>query len=248
MMAATSRQGVRADWFRAFEPLASKGELRCDMDPSDPGHGDGWGVVSYFRPDFPEYLGREPLALYKDPGPFRRIAEVLEREKANLALLHLRKTSVGAVSISNTHPFLHGPWAFCHNGTIDPCEKIPLKRLSPRGSTDSERYFLYIVEKLEESGAGRGDSKRVGEILKTAVADLKKIFAYRDGSETSSFTFLLTDGKTVYAYRDCDPKFQEYYTLYSADLGGDALVCSEPLPEIAADWTPLSNPQLLILS
>ena len=242
MIAAISKKGVKADWILAFEPLAKSGKLRCDMDPKQPGHGDGWGLVAYLRPHFPEYLDREPHSAVQDPENFKRGARLIEHEQSPVAIAHFRKISVGKPAISNTHPFLHGPWAFCHNGTIYESDKIPLKKYTPGGGTDSERFFLYLVEHLEESKADLADPKQVASELKKILARFKQDFKY------SSLTFLLSDGKTIYAYRESGEKeFDEYYTLYTTQADGGNIVASEPLKKISSKWEPLPNDQLVTL-
>ena len=57
-------------------------------------------------------------------------------------LVHLRQTSVGEPHRENSHPFIAGDWAFCHNGTwlsYRPAKAL-LKKMGHKflGSTDSE--------------------------------------------------------------------------------------------------------------
>lgn len=232
MVAVQSKSSVKADWLLAFEPLAVHGKLRCDM--SVPGHGDGWGMVSYFKENFPEYLAREPHSETEDSEVYKKGAQFLEQSKAKVAMIHFRKISVGQPAISNTHPFLYKQWSFCHNGTIYDSEKISLVSLKPSGSTDSERFFLYLMEHL--------DPQNHLKSIKKSVQQIKKNFKY------TSLTFLLTDGKTIYAYRDCDPQYDDYYTLYNAKINGGEIICSEPLPAITNQWQVLKNETFLTIA
>lgn len=232
-MAALASDSVPAEWLSAFEPLARQGKIRCDM--TEPGHSDGWGLVGYFRSRIPEYLERQPGSLAQEHELFQKAAQWVEQNRAPAAMLHLRKSTEGGRSIANTHPFLHGEWAFCHNGTIYESERIPLKKLNPAGATDSERFFLYLMEALRWPFSPR-------RRLEKALAELKKNFKY------SSLTFLLTNGKELYAYRDCDPQFDEYYTLYSAKTPAGQIVSSEPLGAVSTHWTRFANPSLTLLS
>lgn len=241
-MAAVSESGVRADWLTAFQPLAASGNLRCDMDPGQPGHGDGWGMIAYFKPDFPEYLDREPHSAVQDPENYKKDARSVEAGQVPVALVHFRKISVGRPSISNTHPFTRGAWAFAHNGTIYDSDRIPLKRSRPAGGTDSERFFLHLLENLEDAGTNLTEPKAVARDMKEILWKFKQDFKF------SSLTFLLTDGKTVYVYRESgERRFDDYYTLYTADLDGGRLVSSQPLQIAGARWEPVSNESLIAL-
>lgn len=91
---------------------------------------------------------------------------------ARAGLVHLRRATDGfCVSEENTHPFVVDGWAFAHNGGIPHPERIdaltdPRWRHRRRGDTDSERYFLALLERVE----ARGD---LLEGIRTAVADVR---------------------------------------------------------------------------
>ena len=225
MMAVVAKKVIKADWIAPVESLAVRGKTRSDMP--EPGHHDGWGMVAYFRENFPEYLDREPHSVTQDEENFKKGAAAIQAAKAKVAMIHFRKISVGKPQISNTHPFLYKEWSFCHNGTIFDSDKIPLLKLKPGGATDSERFFLYIMEHLDPANI----EKSVGG----AIWQIKRDFKY------TSLTFLLSNGKSIYAYRECDPQYDDYYTLYAATIDGSRVISSEPLPQIAPNWDPVPN-------
>ncbi len=115
-------------------------------------HQDGWGMAWYD--------GSEPV-IRKSPG---RAGDEPEYEKlawqplGDLGLLHLRWATPGLpVEDRNTHPFRRGSFIFAHNGAIHPQSRLP--ELLPadwerrvNGTTDSERYFLHLMWRLEERG------------------------------------------------------------------------------------------------
>ena len=140
MMGVCSKDFVKSSYILPFETLAVNGKIRCDM--KEPGHHDGWGMVSYFREGFPEYLEREPHSVTLDSKNFKNSAQVIEEQKSKVALIHFRKISVGEPLISNTHPFLCKKWAFCHNGTIYESEKIILKHLIHKAYYSKKESFL----------------------------------------------------------------------------------------------------------
>jgi predicted glutamine amidotransferase len=61
------------------------------------------------------------------------------------------------VTENNTHPFTYQDITFIHNGSISPFDcldsLIDKKYLSlAKGTTDSERYFLYLLTQIEKHG------------------------------------------------------------------------------------------------
>lgn len=234
-MGIISKDFVRSEWILPFENLAVNGKIRSDM--TEPGHHDGWGMVSYFRKDFPGYIERRPHSVTKDTEYFRKGTQRLQESRSKTALIHFRKISVGEPVISNTHPFLCQQWAFAHNGTIFDGERIPLRNLKPSGTTDSERFFLYLIEQIAQTNQ---ESKNHTTVLKEAIEKIKKNFKH------TSLTFLLTDGNSIYAYRECDPQYEDYYTLCTTQIAAATLFCSEPMPLADAKWIPLGNDQLTV--
>ena len=56
-------------------------------------------------------------------------------------IAHLRAASRGDISLENTHPFIAGKWAVCHNGTFSEFKIVKLalgNRVKFDGETDSE--------------------------------------------------------------------------------------------------------------
>ncbi len=93
---------------------------------------------------------------------------------------------------------------------------------------------------------GRGGREAQGEgsfpaRLKTAITEVKK-------HPYTSLKFLLTDGHTLYAYREAIDKL-DYYTLYylskTTPSGRTVIVCSEKLTD--DNWLEIPNGHLLIV-
>jgi predicted glutamine amidotransferase len=207
------------DILRSFRNLAACGKV---PPGSKPRHSDGWGVVVW-KEGLPIYLGREPNDAFTDPI-FEGACAAGEKLNVSTPLIaHLRKASVGVKTKENTHPFTLGEWAFAHNGTI--------RKMNLKFTTDSEWFFKSIMHELAISGSIVGSIVQLVEFVRSA-------YPY------TSITFLLSNGKDLYAYRDC-ARNEGYYTLYYAELAGAYVVAQEKFFE--ADWKELENGKLLII-
>ncbi len=120
-------------------------------------HSDGWGTA--FLKDNTCQLIKEPSA-----SAFSLMADLLchiNNESKNI-ISHIRLANYGKVSLANTHPFLYQMgdtlWAYAHNGILRDIHKnLPLKRLKPLGTTDSEHAFYWIMEQIEDERGDYGD-------------------------------------------------------------------------------------------
>ena len=118
-------------------------------------HADGWGMA-WRDPD----SGR--IACASSPDSAARdttYAELVDRPLGGAGLVHLRWATGGlAVKPENTHPFVEdGRYAFAHNGHVSPIQDLedlltPESRSRLRGDTDSERYFRFLLQCIEEAG------------------------------------------------------------------------------------------------
>ncbi|HVE84589.1 MAG TPA: class II glutamine amidotransferase, partial [Myxococcales bacterium] len=114
--------------------------------------------------------------------------------------------SVGEVAVRNAHPFLHGPWAFAHNGTVRDFERhreamealiAPELRSRLRGETDSERCFYLFLTELKD---GRDIDAVAAALARTMVA-VSRVTDRADGGKPSSMNFMVTDGSLLVATR-----------------------------------------------
>jgi predicted glutamine amidotransferase len=160
-----------------------------------------------------------------------------------MGLVHLRWATLGLrIDAANTHPFTDGRVAFAHNGSIQPPAALDgllsersLRRR--RGTTDSERYFLAVADRLRD-GASPADA------LRTTADEIAATTPF------TSLNCLLLTPKELYAFCRFDPdgpledEDPEYYTLrYRAS--GDAVVVSSS--GWGRDWQELANGDLLVV-
>jgi predicted glutamine amidotransferase len=159
-------------------------------------HRDGWGIGVYSETDGWS-IQRGTLCAHEDD----EFHEVAAGSRGELLVAHVRKRTVGAVSLENTHPFCHGRWVFAHNGTIQDIEWVrsqtpPARLESIRGETDSELFFAFLMSRLDRQGAAHeGDGDAADHALLGALRELA-------GRPTlGACTFLLSDGQKLYAHR-----------------------------------------------
>jgi predicted glutamine amidotransferase len=210
---------------RDFRILASTGMVRPN---SSSGHRDGWGIAAWSIEGKPFYIGRQPSDASSDPL-YESACESLEKLGVRSPLIaHFRKRSVAAKSLENTHPFLYERWAFAHNGTI--------RNLKLKSSTDSLWFFQGLMCEVESNNSDEGDES----ILEAFRKHISKV---RDSYPYSSITFLLSNGKKIYAYRDFRKEGQ-YYTMFFTRLSNALVVCQEKIFE--SNWQELQNGQLLV--
>ena len=114
-----------------------------------------------------------PLSAADDP----QYSEMASRALGATGLVHLRWATDGlAVEPRNTHPFLRGNYAFAHNGSIAPIDKLesllaPERAAALRGDTDSERYFELVMQCIREEGDDARGLLRAVDILRDHFPD-----------------------------------------------------------------------------
>ncbi len=167
-------------------------------------HPDGWGVAFYV--DGSPHITRAPSHAVSDQL-FHRVSGVVASETV---LAHVRKATVGDLSVLNCHPFQYGRWTMAHNGEIRDFEKHRAKvraEIAPRlrryilGDTDSEVIFFLFLTQLSKHGAL--NSKFALDDVVSALRDtVDQVRALCDGDTEASkslLTIIITDGVTLVA-------------------------------------------------
>ena len=140
MMGIVAAHGVEAELLARFREQA-RGQVPMG---DSPGHGDGWGIA-YYDDGRPVYAGRSTGDAFTDPLYPAAVEEVRKRRPSGPLLAHVRKASAGALTVDNTHPFTHGRWTFCHNGTV--------WGFAPEGQSDSRAIFAALLHDIERGRA-----------------------------------------------------------------------------------------------
>ena len=201
-------------------------------------HCDGWGIAA---------SGESKVELFKQPVAATKSNEFkkeLANHQSNSALLHLRWATEGmAVNESNTHPFTYQDISFIHNGSITPSNCLdPLidkKYLElAQGTTDSERYFLYLLTQIEKLGFIAG--------IKSGLSYIKNNCAF------SSINMMMLNrnyfvAACIYNQDKIPNRFKDdldYYHLKYHNQNGNLVVASSGWNQ--SGWQELSNGSLLV--
>ncbi len=153
----------------------------------------GWGVAYY--PDESAQVIKEPIkAKESSLSEFLRdYSEV----RSKVFIAHVRRTSKGAPSHKNTHPFhreLNGKeYVFAHNGTLrDNYRNLRRGRFKPIGETDSEHAFCWLLGCIEEESINCWERKG----FRWLAEKLEQINNY------GTFNCMLSDGEFLFCYYD----------------------------------------------
>ena len=134
-------------------------------------HADGWGMAWQAEDHTIRSVARTDSA--SDDAAYEQLAR---RRLGRAGLVHLRWATSGfSVDTRNTHPFtddhgLAGSVAFAHNGNITPIGRLQAllseeSRRRLRGDTDSERYFRFVLQCIDEDGDLDGGVTRALDVL-----------------------------------------------------------------------------------
>jgi predicted glutamine amidotransferase len=149
--------------------IASFGDL-------SPRHPDGWGMAWW--PSLATAVEGAQPERRRELGSARENPEFMATMRgvsgcANV--VHLRGATPGlTIELENCHPFVLPGAAFAQNGAIHPQARLP--ELLPawleaqvEGSTDSERLFLYLYDRLE-------GGEPFAEVVRDALSELLQDF------------------------------------------------------------------------
>jgi glutamine amidotransferase len=200
-------------------------------------HRDGWGLASTEDGRWTVRKGTRCAAECED---FRSAASA----RARVAVAHVRKRTVGPTSLANTHPFQRGAWVLAHNGTVEDLAFLTSRssrvRLDEiRGDTDSERLFAFLMTAIDRAATPR-------EGIARAVREL------RGARRVGAVSFLLSDGRDLYAHRSGRTLFMLDRT--SGDAGDGPKKRRAPSIAIASErltdepWSEIEQGALLLVA
>ncbi len=195
-------------------------------------HGDGWGIAAHHATRGWS-IAKGVASAHED----RSFDVAASEAQGSTLLAHVRRRTVGSVSLANTHPFHRDGWAFAHNGTIERLDAVRAAIGKPTdgivGETDSEVLFAFLLAKIQSQPASPTSA------LVSAVEELGRI------PSLGAATFLLSDGVTLYAYRHGRP-----LTLLERRCGDQVeavLIASEPVTD-DEPWSLIPEETLVAIS
>lgn len=209
----------------AAEPISSTDILlagphalveQSRLDRAGDHHRDGWGIGWY--DDAGPHVSRSIAPAGDDP----RFVETAKRAVGQIVLAHVRDASVGVIREENCHPFVYGPWMFCHNGTLEGFDRLqpsferetlPELQAARHGDTDSEALFLWLLSNTVREGftilPGDGDPATrdridVDGLYGIVRESLRRLAGWAAAAQLDppkGLNLLLTDGRILIAVR-----------------------------------------------
>jgi predicted glutamine amidotransferase len=187
-------------------------------------HADGWGIAFFEQEGCRLFLDYQASSV----SPIAALVRNYPIKSTNV-IAHIRKATVGAVTLANTHPFMRELWGqywiFAHNGDIQRLPVLQVNRFLPVGNTDSEYAFCWILEQLSE----RFPEQPSDTELYAALTDLTKDLAGR-----GVVNFILSNGEFLAAH--CSTKL--HYVVRKAPFGAAHLVDED----VTVDFSELTTP------
>lgn len=188
-------------------------------------HQNGWGIALF--DGHAVTVEREPIKANDSVYLRNRLSAGF---LTNRMLAHIRRATTGYAEDNNTHPFvaLDGSgrsWTFVHNGHIFDAPMLRKYVRIQKGTTDSERILLYIVDQINEKTADKPGSFGSTEKFK-AVEDAVRVL-----SAGNKLNFLLYDGENMYVHNN------EENSLYVKKDQKSAVFSTSPLD--SGNWDPV---------
>ena len=206
-------------------PISLRHELLDAQNPmirQSEEHDSGWGAAVYVHAEGEEpTLTRFAQAAFED----EHFIAATEQE-GRIFNVHVRRATLGGLTLANTHPFVHGAWSYSHNGTVIDFPALREPGVEPAlGDTDSEQLFNFLLARLDPTDV-------VGSLRRTFTEVTER-------SGFSGLNCLLSDGKLLYAYK------LGIFDLHWLARPGELLVASERITD--ESWQAVDDDVLLIL-
>ena len=159
-------------------------------------HADGWGIA-FFESDGARAGKGIRYFVDKQSAATSPIAQMLRSYpiKSHNVIAHVRKATVGQVTLENSHPFVRELWGrywvFAHNGDLKDFAPRLHGSFRPVGNTDSERAFCWIMQELAKSHADVPSVQELSLTLRELAGQIAR---------HGTFNFLLSNGQALWAH------------------------------------------------
>lgn len=156
-------------------------------------HVDGWGIAFYEPSGSRAFLDDRP-ASQSQLATFVRDYPIYSKN----VISHIRKSTQGGLGLANTHPFsrewLGRHWYFAHNGDLRNFHPLLDGSYLPVGSTDSEKAFCYLMQRLRAVFSGWQRTPDWDLIAPNLAAVNAEIARH------GNFNYLLTNGDALFVH------------------------------------------------
>ncbi len=189
-------------------------------------HPHGWGLACFEE---------QEVAIEKEPIQATKSYYLKERLSVDIsvsaALAHIRYATIGNTEYRNCHPYTQKDdsgrrWTQVHNGTIFEYEPMNKYVFLQKGTTDSERILLYIVDEMNQEILQKGRALTAEErfdVLDSIVVRL---------SEGNKLNLLIFDGEMMYAHSNYEK------SLHYMRMKECTMFASQPLSEYGWEVVP----------
>jgi glutamine amidotransferase len=218
-------------------------------------HADGWGIAFYEDRGCRLFIDTKPAA----QSPVAQLVRTYPIRSLNV-IAHIRKATVGAVALENTHPFMREMWGrywtFAHNGTLHgfAAPERGDRRYRPVGNTDSENAFCFMLEALRTAFPdGPPGDAALREAVEALARELRAFgecnFLLSDGDRlfahcTSRLAFIVRQAPFSRAHL-VDEDYDVDFSLVTTPRDRVAVVATTPLTDNET-WTPI-EPERLVM-
>lgn len=158
-------------------------------------HKDGWGIASSDDQDH--------FIQVRETSAFNccHARELISSDLRTVNLLaHVRKATIGPIATENCHPFSRHfwgrQWIFAHNGDLKNFNPHLDPAFLPRGDTDSEAAFCWLLTRLmQDFGNQSSDLQTLATSLARLAAEL---------ADHGTINFILLVGEYMFVHGSTD--------------------------------------------
>lgn len=195
-------------------------------------HRNGWGLA---------LLDRTPISIDKEPVKALDSEYLKEKLKTEIwtkkCISHIRMATIGGMNEDNTHPFTRYDysgrrWVFAHNGTIFESDVLTPYQYIQKGTSDSERILLYIIDIMDRHYEERKSSLD-GQKRMELINEIVRILA-----PNNKLNLMIEDGEYFYVHKN------EENTLSYLELDEGYVFSTKPLSD--EGWKDFPMNQLMV--
>lgn len=190
---------------------------------------DGWGLAVFRGRGVS--IEKEPVRAL-DSGYLR---QRLSRDIVCSNLFaHIRRATIGPAEYSNCHPFVWDDisgrtWTIIHNGTFFKGDRLLGYSREQEGTTDSERFLLYIIDRVNELITNEGAVYTDDPLIRFSLID-EILTELSDGNKIN---MLLCDSEYIYVHTNCPE------TLHKCEADDTIIFATRPMTGVYDGWEQL---------